>query len=303
MLRGIGSNEVAQRPFNIFDGVFEKFLSDCKTEAGFLEGVRDALRDELDVLAESIPEISEVLGTKKSSVNGPEVTGEMRTVRALVQFLSAVGTKEKPALVILDDCQWADDLTYKLIRQWQSQQAQEAETYVLFVVAFRSEEVGPAHSLRQIETSTHLRLAPFQSAEIRQLTESMAGRIPEEALEIIVQLSGGSPFMCSAVLHGLVESGALVYEQGHWRLEPMALGNIHSADREAAFLMRRLDLLSDSVLEYLSAGAIIGNEFDIQIAATLTGFQAADAISAVDRAAATVDLVPARRRHLRVRAR
>ncbi len=282
VLRGIGTNDVAQHPFGVLDGVFEKFFADCKTEAGFLERIKETLVDERDVLAESIPEISSILGTTKSSINGPEVTGEMRTIRALVRFLSALGTKEKPALVILDDCQWADDLTYKLIRHWQSQHSEETPPYVLLVVAFRSEEVASTHSLRQIAASTHLELSPFGPAEIRLLAESMAGRLPEEALEIIVQLSGGSPFMSSAVLYGLVESGALVFEQTHWRLESLALGHIHSSEREATFLARRLNLLSDPVLEYLSAGAVIGNEFDIQIAAVLTGFESADAISSID---------------------
>ena len=145
VLRGIGSNDVAQHPFSVLDGVLEKFLSDCKTEAGFLERVRESLVEELDVLAESIPEISGHPGNEEILDQRPgSDTGEMRTIRALVRFLSALGTKEKPALVILDDCQWADDLTYKLIRQWQSQYSQETQSHVLLVVAFRSEEVGPS---------------------------------------------------------------------------------------------------------------------------------------------------------------
>ena len=48
----------------------------------------------------------------------PEETGEARTIQALARLLDALGTAERPVLIVIDDCQWADELTYKLIRRW-----------------------------------------------------------------------------------------------------------------------------------------------------------------------------------------
>ncbi len=156
------------------------------------------------------------------------------------------------------------------------------KSYVLLVAAFRSEEVDAEHVLRQLDTSARLKLSHFTEDEVRQLAESMAGRLPEEAIELIIQLGGGSPFMSSAVLHGLVESEVLVHEETHWRLNPLQLGAIHSSDREAEFLTRRLELLSDHVLKTLTAGAVIGKEFDFEMAGFLAEQEASDVFSAVD---------------------
>ncbi len=282
VLKGIGSNRVAQNPFHILDGVVERFVSECRTNSNYAERARCLLDEDAEIVSAAFPLLAEVFGAPMSGPSGPEVTGEIRTIRALGTFLSALGSADAPALIILDDSQWADELTYKLIRHWQSQSSQLAESHVLVIVAYRSEEVGSAHVLRQIQPSAHLQLSLFDRDEIRQLAESMAGRLPEEALDIIVQLGGGSPFMASAVLHGLVESGALVHNQKQWRLDPLAIGSIHSSDRQATFLTRRLDLLSDQVLDYLTAGGVIGYQFDIQMAASLADLSPGDAIAAVD---------------------
>ena len=77
---------------------------------------------------------------------------------------------------------------------------------MLLVVAARSEELPQDHPLRHLDAQAHLRLGPFSPAEIRQLAESMAGPLPDEAIDVVRELSGGSPFMASAVLYGLFES-------------------------------------------------------------------------------------------------
>ena len=49
--------------------------------------------------------------------------------------------------MLLDDCQWADQLTFKVLNSWQ-RQPESAKKAVLVVVAFRSEEVPTGHPLR-----------------------------------------------------------------------------------------------------------------------------------------------------------
>ena len=60
-----------------------------------------------------------------------------------------------------------------------------------------------------MKSKAHLRLGPLAAEDIQSLAESMAGELPADAVQIIVDASRGSPFMASAVLRSLVESGAL----------------------------------------------------------------------------------------------
>ena len=54
-------------------------------------------------------------------------------------------------MIVLDDCQWADELTVKLIAQWLAGHhgGSRGSDYVLLVVAFRSEEVSGGSSASQ----------------------------------------------------------------------------------------------------------------------------------------------------------
>ena len=187
-------------------------------------------------------------------------------------------------LLVLDDCQWADELTYRLIRRWQSQSGEAGGRHVLLIVAFRSEEVPENHLLRRVEADLHLRLSPFEPHEVRQLVESMAGPLPETAINAITRLADGSPFMASAVLRGLVESGALVRVPEGWRVDSLNIDDMQSSSRAAEFLTRRLELLPRDTVRLLSTGAVLGKEFEVDIAAELTEQSAAQTIMALDEA-------------------
>ncbi len=211
-------------------------------------------------------------------------------LNALTSFLNALGSEERPALIVLDDCQWADELTDRLITRWAStMRMPQVERHVLLIVAFRSEEVGEDHSLRRVESTLHLRLSGFAPDEIRQLMESMAGSLPSEVVEEVTRLANDSPFMASAVLRGLVESGNLVRDRDGWRITRSIRSEVQSSERAADFLMRRLELLPPDTLQLISTGAVLGKEFELDIAASLAGQTSPQAVTA---------LQVARQRHL-----
>ena len=219
-------------------------------------------------------------------MSAPEETGEARTIQALNRFLDALGTVDRPVLVVLDDTQWADDLTYKLIRRWHSEEAsgRNQTRHVLAIVSFRAEEVANDHLLRRIDRVTHLRLPPLSAGDVQQLVESMAGPLPPSVIEAIERMADGSPFMASAVLRGFVESGALFPQGEGWGVEASAITDAGSSSRAAAFLAQRLDLLPPETVALLSTGAVLGKEFDLQIAARLIEQSTDSTIAALDEA-------------------
>jgi two-component system sensor kinase len=282
-LWGQGTNEVARLPFSLLSGVVEGFLSAASSDPELLVAVRERLGDYAPAVGAALPGLARVLGGDDGLAFAPEAAGELRTLHALANFLNALGTAERPVLLVLDDCQWADELTYRLIRRWQSQtETETAGRHVLLVVAFRTEEVPEDHLLRRVAPDLHLRLSPFAPHEVRNLVESMAGPLPEEVVTALTRLADGSPFMASAVLRGLVESGALVREVDGWRVESLNLDEVQSSSRAAEFLARRLEMLPPDALRLLSTGAVLGKEFELDVAAELTQQTASQSIMALD---------------------
>ncbi len=283
VLRGQGTNDVARQPFSLLQGVAEGFLSLAESDAGLAVAVRERLGDQAPVVAAALPGLANLFGSTAAFESAPEEAGELRTLHALASFINALGAAQRPVLVVLDDCQWADDLTYRLIRRWQSQaESQHQGNAVLMLAAFRSEEVDEEHPLRQTNPTLHLRLSPFAPNEIKQLVESMAGPLPNEVDEAIVRLADGSPFMASAVLRGLVETGALQREASGWRVDSSRMDVAQSSRQAAAFLVSRLTLLPADTLQLLACGAVLGKEFELNIAAELAKQTPAQAITALD---------------------
>ena len=240
VLRGQGSTEVGQRPFRMIEGIVDAFVAATRSDPTLADRVRDELGPECGTVCEALPELAQALVPVPQKGVAPEAFGELRIIQALAAFLDAISSAERPALVVLDDCQWADQLTVRLLHRWHARRSECGARHTSVVAVFRSEEVGENHLLRKLTPDWRCALEPFGPDEIRQLVESMAGSLPKDALETVLRLAGGSPFMASAVLRGLVETGALVAHDSGWRVEPLEMANLQSSSASASFLTRRL---------------------------------------------------------------
>jgi two-component system sensor kinase len=269
VLRGQSFDQVAQSPLQALDGVLSAVVS-AADEASLAERIRTGVRGHEVALLAAAPQLRGLLGDFDEESVGPEAHGELRTVRALAALVDSLGTESQPALLMLDDCQWADEVTVDLLRFWRRQAQEEGGSrHVMLAGAFRSEEVSAGHPLRDLDASAHVSLPPLGAAEVRSLLESMAGALPEDAVQIVLRLSDGSPFMAAEILRGLVETGALTAEAGGWRTEPDLMEDVQSSRRAAVFLARRLEQLSTKALRLLSIGAVLGKEFDLDAVVAL----------------------------------
>lgn len=290
VLRGLGSSDVGQRPFHVLRGIVQEIVNVARHDPAWFQDIRQQLEDQRDALCSVLPDLGTAIGWESDQILLPEAFGEARSIQALSKFLDTLGSAERPALIILDDCQWADELAIKLVKHWaETRQAASTGQHVFVVVAYRTEEAPEGHPLRKLRPDLHLELSRFELADIRRLVESMVGPLDDDVVTLIAQLSEGSPFMASAVLRGLIESGALTPSADGWRVDPERMQGLQSSRQAGAFLSRRIDLLPSQTVALLTVGAILGKEFDLETAAELCEKTLLAAIA---------DLNLARRRHL-----
>ncbi len=281
VLQGQATDHAAQRPFQIFAGVAATIASAALERPALAEQLRERLAGQEMALCTVLPQFEPVLRPDPQQRLGPESLGESRGISALTALLGALGTSEQPALLILEDSQWADELTQRVLESI-SHERRSARGHVMLVVSFRSEEVEPTHVLRRLSPTATIRLTPFGVAEVASLAESMAGALPPEATELVARLSEGNPFMASAVLHGLVEDGALVPGPTGWEVHPEAMAHVRSSRQAAAFLVRRVKLLPPDALRLLSVGAVLGKSFDLLRVAALSGTPREGVVAALE---------------------
>jgi diguanylate cyclase (GGDEF)-like protein len=293
VLRGAGRERAPQSAPGLLDGVLATIVGRIALDRPFRDLLSARLRDDEQAIATAMPELAAALGFDPVGDLAAESFARARTVRAFTLLLAALGTEERPALVLLDDCQWADDLTVALLEQWPEQagvaRAAGEGLHSLIVASFSTEEVASDHVLRSIPGAAPVGLPMLDRGEVAQLVSSMTDKVPEEACELVQQVSGGSPFMAAEVLRGLVETSSLVPELGGWRIDPERMADAQSSRRAARVVGRRLDQLAANVLDLLSVGAVLGRQFAPDAARELAG---------QSRAAGEAALAEARRRHI-----
>ena len=284
ILQGQGVDQAAQRPYQLLEGVAAGLGLAAADDPGLAASLRGQLGDRAEAVAVALPELDWLFGVSQGDL--PEAYGEVRSVAALSTLLIALGSSDRPALVVLDDCQWANAITIKLLSEWQSE-ASRSGSHVLVVAAFRSEEVGPDHALRHIAPEAILSLKALTLPEISSMAQSMAGPLPEQVVNTVAQLAEGSPFMAAEVLLGLVECGALLRTEevpSGWRVNEVALADVQTSRRAALFLVKRLENLSTDALQLLSIAAVLGKDFDLLLAMELAGQVPGRAVPALDEA-------------------
>ncbi len=204
-------------------------------------------------------------------------------IHAVANLFASIGTADQPLMLVLDDCHWADDLAIGVIQYLSSFHKSE---YLVAIISYRGNEVPADAPLHKSEMTHRFQVGPLANAAVVSLLESMAGALPKEVIDRIVRSSEGSPFMASALLRGLTETGALTSCDGQWKLTEGHSDVLTSSNQAAEIIARRTELLAPETRQLLSAGAVLGLEFDLDGAIAIAGVERAQAMQALEEARA-----------------
>jgi class 3 adenylate cyclase/tetratricopeptide (TPR) repeat protein len=181
--------------------------------------------------------------------------------------------KQEPVLLILDDLHWADSPTLSLLRHVVTAGSSMA---VMVVGTYRDSDLSRDHPLTALLADLHreqgverIKLTGLDSQDLLALMEALAGQeLGEDGRALaaaITRETAGNPFFAGELLRHLTESGAIAQqEDGSWRLvgEVAELGLPQSV-REV--IGRRVERLGPDARTALSAAAVIGRDFDLDL--------------------------------------
>jgi predicted ATPase len=136
------------------------------------------------------------------------------------KFIRAFCTKEHPLVIFLDDLQWADSATLKLIELIMT----DTDTQYLFLIgAYRDNELNPAHPLMMtIEglrnlgaTINFITLAPLELEHISQLiADTLHSYIAEvkPLAELVMRKTLGNPFFVNQFIKTLHAENLITFD-------------------------------------------------------------------------------------------
>ena len=195
-----------------------------------------------------------------------------------ISALLEQASRESPVVLLLDDLHWADKPTLALLKHVVGASPNQS---VLMLGTYRDSELSRQHPLT--DTLADLRgehgverisLSGLGEDDVVTMMENAAGHEMDQlGRRLATGIAGetnGNPFFVSEMLRHLIESGTLSQrDSGRWELqgEVTDLGLPQSV-REV--IGRRIERLGESSRGALTAAAVIGRDFDVDLLMTVS---------------------------------
>lgn len=218
------STIVSAAPFHAFSGAFRAVADHCRAqgpeETARVLGSRGAL------LAQYAPFLAELDGFEAAPVQPLEShdAARQRLYAWFAKTLSAMAEQE-PLLLLMDDCQWADELSRGFL---DGVQAGGVEMPGVKVVATTRQALESHAGGERVD---HVAIPPLARQEVATLASDMLAlpRAPDVLVSRLVEVSEGSPFYISEYLHAAVELGVLQRDDlGRWHIDAERVGRLPS---------------------------------------------------------------------------
>ncbi|MBE9187508.1 AAA family ATPase [Microcoleus sp. LEGE 07076] len=265
-------------PYWAFVSAFKELVRQLLTESEaqlnlWREKLLTAVGNNGQVIIDVIPEVELIVG-KQSAV--PELGAQESQNRfnlVFQNFIRAFCTKEHPLVIFLDDLQWADSATLKLIELMMT----DADTQYLFLIgAYRDNEVNPTHPLmvtldgvRNVgATVNFITLASLALESIAQLiADTLHGDIAsvKPLAELVVRKTEGNPFFVNEFLKTLYAENLLNFdfERQIWQWNIARIEAMGITDNVVELMIGKLKKLPDSTQQVLRLAACVGASFDL----------------------------------------
>ena len=204
----------------------------------------------------------------------PADAAQLRLFRALASTFSTAA-RQRTLVLVLDDLQWADELTLGFLEHVVHFGDLDQKTWLL-VGAYRTEDV----ETRVLQVFQALLdapgVAPVSLARLgsRALSDLVGGMLaldapPREFVEFLLKQSEGNPFFAAEYLRAAVGEGLLDRdEMGRWRVGPERDAPVHGSSLQQLPLPssvqqlvgRRLEGLSAPARRLVDAAVVVGRE-------------------------------------------
>lgn len=224
------------------------------------------------LLVDVIPELEHIIGPQPPVERLGPAESRNRFQLLLSRFLRSIGSEEHPLVLFLDDLQWADLPTIELLYQLTT----DPDTrYVLFLGAYRDNEVTASHPLNTIISKLRrehadlelLELNPLQEPDVVELVGDTVHKAPgylRLALACHAK-TGGNAFFLNRFLESLYERGLLSLESANskWQWDLKAIEAEPITDNVVEFMARLIGELQPGSQQVLKAAACVGNSFEL----------------------------------------
>ncbi|MHC5736223.1 trifunctional serine/threonine-protein kinase/ATP-binding protein/sensor histidine kinase [Nostoc sp.] len=242
------------------------------------------------VIIDVIPEVELIIGQQPPVPQLGVAESQNRFNRVFKQFIHAFTAAAHPLVLFLDDLQWADAASVKLVENLMTDPESQ---YLLMIGAYRDNEVNPTHPLMLMleaiqasgATVEELFLKPLAAPHITQLlTDTLNCELSqaEPLADLLLQKTQGNPFFLTQLLKVLHQDNLLTfdYRSGFWQWDLNKIESQALTDNVVDLMVNKIQRLSEATQQVLQLAACVGNRFNLEILALVNEKSASE--TAVD---------------------
>ncbi|WP_013334723.1 AAA family ATPase [Gloeothece verrucosa] len=257
-----------------FRALIQQLLTESETDiAQWKEKLLAAFGVNGQVIIDVIPELVEIVGPQPPLQQLEPAEAQNRFNLVFQKFVDVFCQKEHPLVVFLDDLQWADSASLKLIELMVTG---KQIGYLLVIGAYRDNEVNLNHPL--ILTVERLRkkgaiinqiiLTPLKFESLTQLIADTLHHERETVkplAERVNSKTSGNPFFVNEFLKTIYQEKLLVFEQKQkiWQWDIAHIKTLGITDNVVELMLAKMRKLAPATQQVLRLSACIGNSFDL----------------------------------------
>lgn len=210
--------------------LMRQLLSESSAQlAIWKEKILTALGENAQVVIDVIPELEKIIGKQPAVAELEGSAAKNRFNLIFQKFIRIFTTQEHPLVIFLDELQWADSASLKLIQLLLSE---ASRSYLLLLGAYRDNEFYPAHPLmltleeiRQAHmTVNQITLQPLDETSLNCLIADTLSCPPERAIpltKLVLTQTKGNLFFSNQFLKFLHQDGLISFNfsGGYWQCD------------------------------------------------------------------------------------
>lgn len=265
-----------------FEELARKLLGDTSERVEqWRRAVLETMGPNARVVLDVVPGLERLIGEVPEAPTLGAAEAQQRFNLVFRRLMRALASPRHPLVIFLDDLQWADSASLALIEVLMTDPDLGG---LLIIGAYRDSEVHRGHPLEAMLASLAREKAPCRRIVLPALgrdsvTPLIADtlRVPVDEVaplaDLVTAKTLGNPFFVRQFLHTLEDKRLLVFDaaMGRWTWDVERIRHEQIADNVVELVTGRIARLAPPVQRLVRVAAAIGNHFDLETLALVSG--------------------------------
>jgi predicted ATPase/signal transduction histidine kinase len=271
-------------PYATLVQAFRELILDLLTESDerlsyWRQRLLSALHGNGRLITDVIPQLALIIGPQPSLEELRPRDAQLRFELVMLNFIAAFAAADRPVVLFLDDLQWADRASLRMLEQLAVSGNVRS---LLLVGAVRSQEVEHSGAVLQLLAKAarsatpvlRIHLEPLSASDVHALVVDTVGNGDRSAAllsGVVFERTGGNPYFVVHFLATLSQESLITRDPdtGRWHWDQEEVAARPTTGNLVDFLVEKVRRLPSPLQALLRAAACLGNLHQTSILSTL----------------------------------